>query len=55
MAKEAPNSPALLKMMALRDRIQRNGVAWPPLSAEVERERMRERGDTPIVPVGHTR
>ncbi|WP_438011719.1 ankyrin repeat domain-containing protein [Sorangium sp. So ce321] len=55
MARQLPGSPALLKMAALRDRIVRAGVAWPPAPPEVERERMRQRGEEPVVPVGHAR
>ncbi|MGK4007949.1 hypothetical protein WMF31_35360 [Sorangium sp. So ce1036] len=55
MARQLPGSPALQKMSALRDRVARAGVEWPPAPPEVERERMRQRGEEPIVPVGHAR
>ncbi|WP_437494714.1 ankyrin repeat domain-containing protein [Sorangium sp. So ce1014] len=55
MARQLPGSAALRKMAALRDRIVREGVRWPPDPPEVERERMRRRGEAPIVPVGHVR
>ncbi|WP_437879008.1 ankyrin repeat domain-containing protein [Sorangium sp. So ce513] len=55
MARQLPGSPALRKMAAIRDRIVRAGVKWPPDAPEVERERMRQRGEEPIVPVGQAR
>ncbi|KYF99005.1 hypothetical protein BE20_52700 [Sorangium cellulosum] len=55
MARQLPGSAALRKMAALRDRIVRAGVRWPPDPPEVERERMRQRGEEPIVPVGQPR
>jgi uncharacterized protein len=55
MARQLPGSPALQKMTEIRDRITKKGVTWPPASSEAERERMRERGEEPIVPVGHAR
>lgn len=35
------------KLIEIRDRIVRAGVKWPPDSREVEKERMRARGQTP--------
>lgn len=55
MARQIPDSPALREMTRIRDRIARAGVAWPPAPPSVERERMRERGEKPIVPFGETR
>ncbi len=42
------------RMEAVRDRYAWEGM-WPPATPEVERERMRERGEVPIVPSGHSR
>ncbi|WP_437594696.1 ankyrin repeat domain-containing protein [Sorangium sp. So ce1000] len=55
MARQLPGSAALGKMASLRDRIVREGLRWPPDPPEVERERMRRRGEEPIVPVGAVR
>lgn len=55
MARQVPGSAALQKMTEIRDKIVKKGVAWPPASPEAERERMRERGEEPIVPVGQER
>lgn len=55
MARQLPGSPAIRKMTEIRDKIVKNGVAWPPASPEAERERMRERGEEPIVPAGQSR
>ncbi len=43
------------KIVALRERIIRMGVEWPPVSELEERDRMRERGIKPIVPYGMER
>jgi ankyrin repeat protein len=55
MVRQPPGSPALQKMTAIRDRIVAQGVAWPPAPPEVERDRLRARGEEPIVPAGSTR
>jgi ankyrin repeat protein len=55
MSRQAEGSKALAKMRELRDRIVRQGVEWPPASPLAERDRMRARGEEPIVPVGHDR
>lgn len=51
--RQTPGSPAQIKMHAIRDRLVARGQAWPPLSREVERERMLRRGQTPdrLLPV----
>jgi len=55
MARQLPGSPAAQKLTEIRDKIVKKGVAWPPASAEAERDRMRARGEEPIVPVGQER
>lgn len=40
------------KILALRDRVIKMGVQWPPVSSLEERERMRARGVMPRVPFG---
>jgi ankyrin repeat protein len=43
------------KVLALRDRIIRMGVQWPPATELEERDRMRARGLKPITPYGQQR
>lgn len=45
--RQQTGSPTQRRMMEIRDRIVGMGVAWPPTSREVERQRMRERGQEP--------
>lgn len=53
MGRQQADSPALRKLEEIRRHIVALGVAWPPLSREEERSRMRARGQTPdkLLPV----
>lgn len=51
LGRQQQGSPAQRKMLEIRDRIVAQGVAWPPLSREAERERMRARGQEPGKPL----
>ncbi|UHQ21551.1 ankyrin repeat domain-containing protein [Lysobacter sp. 5GHs7-4] len=53
IGRQSEGSPAQRKMHAIRDRLIARGQVWPPLSREAERERMRQRGQTPdaLLPV----
>ncbi|MDR2334141.1 MAG: ankyrin repeat domain-containing protein [Burkholderiaceae bacterium] len=53
IARQQDGSPAQRRMLQIRDRITGLGVAWPPLSRDEERQRMRERGQVPdkLLPV----
>jgi ankyrin repeat protein len=52
MARQEPDSPAYRKMSAIAARYRWDGAPWPPDPPEVERDRLRARGITPIVPAG---
>jgi ankyrin repeat protein len=43
------------RMIAIRDRLIKQGVKWPPDPPAVERDRMRARGETPVIPDGLAR
>jgi ankyrin repeat protein len=48
-------NPYAMQMMAIRDNLIKQGkLQWPPDNPLTERNRMRERGETPIVPAGQT-
>lgn len=47
IGRQQDGSPAQKKMFEIRDRIIDLGVTWPPASRDTERERMRQRGETP--------
>lgn len=49
------DSPAATRLAALRDRVVAMGVAWPPASPAVERDRLRAQGYPPVVPAGEQR
>lgn len=49
--RQRADSPAQRRMLDIRDRIVVMGVAWPPVSREVERQRMRDRGQEPDKPL----
>lgn len=51
LGRQQEGSPAQRKMLEIRDRIVGMGVAWPPDSREVERQRMRGRGQEPDKPI----
>ncbi len=55
LARYPKGSPAFQKMTEIKDRIVADGVEWPPAPPPVERDRMRERGEEPIVHAGATR
>jgi hypothetical protein len=50
IGRQQSGSTAQRKMLEIRDRIVGMGVAWPPASRDVERERMRARGEVPDKP-----
>jgi len=50
-----PGNPIHEKFLALRDLMIEKGAKWPPDSPPEVREQMRARGETPVVPRGHTR
>jgi len=50
-----PGNPIHEKFLALRDLMIEKGAKWPPDSPVEVREQMRARGETPVVPRGHTR
>jgi len=50
-----PGNPIHEKFLALRDLMIEKGAKWPPDSPVEVREQMRVRGETPVVPRGHTR
>jgi hypothetical protein len=50
IGRQQPGSPAHRKMLEIRDRIVGMGGTWPPASRDVERERMRSRGEVPDQP-----
>ncbi len=49
--RQQTGSLAQRKMLEIRDRIIAMGVAWPPASREIERKRMRARGQEPDKPL----
>jgi hypothetical protein len=52
IAAAAPGSEGAARLSALRDRVVRMGLPWPPASPEAERARMRAAGIEPVVPHG---
>jgi len=50
-----PGNPVHEKFLKLRDTMIAKGAKWPPDSPVEVREQMRARGETPVVPRGHTR
>jgi len=50
-----PGNPVHEKFLELRDLLIAKGAKWPPDSPVEVREQMRARGETPVVPYGHTR
>jgi len=50
-----PGNPVHEKFLELRDLLIAKGAKWPPDSPPEVREQMRARGETPVVPAGHTR
>jgi len=50
-----PGHPMHTKFLALRDLMIAKGAKWPPDSPPEVRDQMRARGETPIIPRGHTR
>jgi len=50
-----PGNPIHEKFLALRDLMIEKGAKWPPDSPPEVRDQMRARGETPVVPRGHTR
>lgn len=52
IAAAAPEGADLARLSALRDRVVRLGMPWPPASPEAERARMRAAGIEPVVPHG---
>ena len=55
MERQLPESPARATLSNIASRYLWEGAAWPPDSPAVERERLREKGVEPIVPVGASR
>lgn len=57
IGRQQEGSPAHRRMLEIRDRIVGMGVTWPPDSREVERQRMRSRGQEPdkLIPVQPSR
>ncbi|MCV6433205.1 ankyrin repeat domain-containing protein [Pseudomonas aeruginosa] len=47
IGRQQPGSLAHREMLEIRDRIIGMGVTWPPASRDLERERMRSRGEVP--------
>jgi len=50
-----PGHPVHTQFLALRDLMIEKGAKWPPDSPLEVRDQMRARGETPVVPYGHTR
>jgi len=50
-----PGNPIHEKFIELRDLMIAKGAKWPPDSPPEVRDQMRARGETPVVPRGHTR
>jgi len=50
-----PGNPIHEKFLELRNLLIAKGAKWPPDSPVEVREQMRARGETPVVPYGHTR
>lgn len=51
IGRQQAGSPAQRRMLDIRDRLVALGVAWPPASREIERQRMRDRGQEPDKPL----
>jgi len=50
------NNPQVRQMMAIQNNLVKEGkLKWPPDEPLTERDRMRARGETPIIPAGQTR
>ena len=43
------------KLLEIQTLAQKKGMKWPPDAPEVERDRMRARGETPVVPAGQSK
>jgi uncharacterized protein len=57
LASEKPGlNPATIKKLSeIKDSALSKGMKWPPDAPEIERDRMRARGETPVVPSGKTK
>ena len=56
LEKADAKNPYTQQMVAIRDELIKQGkLKWPPDEPLIERDRMRARGETPVVPAGQTR
>jgi uncharacterized protein len=52
LGKAEKGTPAEKKLQEIKTLAQQKGMKWPPDSPELERDRMRARGEKPVVPSG---